>query len=160
MINPTQQKILRVLQAKGRVTSADISTILRVTQDTAGRNLRLLVDMGYIHIAGQDDNKSRMPSNIYALGFGDEETSTVTKLRQQKQNAARKSFTKRNTYDPAAPIMPNNGWRSTIHSKDYAMQNGEHIKFMQRFQPHADIASAWLFNKPKVELLGARYDLV
>jgi hypothetical protein len=54
--------------------------------------------------------------------------------------------------------MPNTGWRSTIHSKDYAMQNGEHIKFMQRFQPHPDPASAWLFNEPKVELLGARYD--
>jgi DNA-binding transcriptional ArsR family regulator len=160
MINPTQQKILSVLQVKGRVTSSDISTALRVTQDTAGRNLRLLVDMGYIHIAGQDDNKSRMPSNIYALGFGDDETSTATKLRQQKQNAARKAFNKRNLYDISAPIMPNTGWVSTIHSRDYVMQHGDHIKFMERFKPHADHASEWLFNNPKVELLGARYDLV
>jgi DNA-binding transcriptional ArsR family regulator len=157
-INLTQQKVLSVVQAKGKATCAEISTALRLTHDTAGRNLRLLVEMGYIHIAEHDDKKSRMPSNVYALGFGDEETSTATKLRQQRQNAARKAFTKRNTYDPAAPIMPNNGWVSTIHSKDYAMQNGEHIKFMQRFQPHPDQAAAWLFNKPKVELLGAKYD--
>jgi DNA-binding transcriptional ArsR family regulator len=152
MINPTQQKILSILQVKGRATSADISTALRVTQDTAGRNLRLLVEMGYIHIAEHDDKKSRMPSNVYALGFGVEKTSNATKLRQQKQNAARKASTKRNTYDPAAPIVPNNGWRSTIHSKDYSIQNGEHIKFMQRFQPHPDYAAAWLFNEPRSEI--------
>jgi len=40
------------------------------------------------------------------------------------------------------------------------MQHGDHIKFMERFKPHADVASEWLFNNPKVELLGARYDLV
>lgn len=76
----------------------------------------------------------------------------------QRQDAARKAFNKRNIYDPAAAIMPNNGWRSMIHSKDHSMQHGEHIKFMERFQPHPDTASAWLFHEPKVELLGARYD--
>lgn len=159
-MNPTQQKILRILQAKGRVTSTDISAVLRVTVNTAGRNLRSMAEMGYIHVVAQDNSTSKMPLNIYALGFGDEETRTATQLRQQRQNEARKSFTKRNTYDPAAPIMPNTGWVSTIHSKDYVMQHGEHIKFMARFQPHADVASEWLFNPPKVELLGARYDLV
>jgi hypothetical protein len=54
--------------------------------------------------------------------------------------------------------MPNNGWRSTIHSKDYSLQNGEHIKFMQRFQPRPDYAAVWLFHEPKVELQGARYE--
>jgi DNA-binding MarR family transcriptional regulator len=156
MINITQQKIISIVKAKGRVTSSEISTDLRLTHDTAGRNLRLLVDMGYIHVAAQDDSKSRMPANIYSIGFKEEEKTTQN--RHQKQNAARKAFTKRNTYDPAAPIVPNNGWRSTIHSKDYAMQNGEHIKFMARFQPRPDYAAAWLFNKPRVELLGAKYE--
>lgn len=159
-MNPTQQKIFRILQAKGRVTSTDISAVLRVTVNTAGRNLRSMAEMGYIHVAAQDNSNSRLSSNIYAIGFKDEETRTATQLRQQRQNEARKAFTKRNTYDPDAPIMPNTGWVSTIHSKDYVMQHGEHIKFMERFQPHADHAAAWLFNKPKVELLGARYDLV
>jgi len=153
MINITQQKILSIVKAKGKVTSSEISTDLRLTHDTAGRNLRLLVDMGYIHVAAQDDSKSRMPANIYSIGFKEEEkTSNATKLRQQKQNAARKASTKRNTYDPAAPIVPNNGWVSTIHSKDYSIQNGEHIKFMQRFQPHPDYAAAWLFNEPRSEI--------
>ncbi len=156
MINPTQQKILRIMQAKGKVTSVDISAILNFTVNTAGRNLRLMAEMGYIHVAAQEHSNFRMPINIYALGFGDKEKTIQN--RHQKQNAARKSLTKRNTYDPAAPVMPNTGWVSTIHSKDYSIQNGEHIKFMARFQPRPDYAAACLFSKPRVELLGARYE--
>jgi hypothetical protein len=34
----------------------------------------------------------------------------------------------------------------------------EHKRFMANFKPQPDVAAQWLFNEPKVELLGAKYD--
>lgn len=64
-----------------------------------------------------------------------------------KQDKERKARTLRNTYDPYAPVVKNSGWVSTIHSLDYSIQHGDHIKFMARFQPRPDEAAAWMFNK-------------
>lgn len=70
---------------------------------------------------------------------------------------ARAKFLERNsiTEMPAASTPK---WTSTIHSKDYTQPHKEHIKFMNQFQPHPDDASAWLYNEPKVDLLGDKYD--
>jgi hypothetical protein len=64
-----------------------------------------------------------------------------------KQDKERKARTLRNTFDPCAPVVQNSGWVSTIHSLDYSIQHGDHIKFMARFQPRPDEAAAWMFNK-------------
>lgn len=71
---------------------------------------------------------------------------------------ARAKFLERNsvTEMPTIPAAPK--WTSTIHSKDYTQPHKEHIKFMHQFQPHPDDASAWLYNEPKVDLLGAKHD--
>lgn len=156
-LTPTQQKVLDQVQAQGKATITTVATALDMTVGNAQRNLRFLREAGYVHIVEQDTSKPRMPVNIYAYGEGEE---VQRKAAQIKQDAARKAFTKRNTYDPTAPVMPNTGWVSTIHSKDYAMSHIHHILFMERFKPHPDHAAVWLFNKPKVALLGARYDLV
>jgi hypothetical protein len=34
----------------------------------------------------------------------------------------------------------------------------EHKRFLKNFVPHPDVAAQWLFNEPKVELLGAKHD--
>ena len=156
-LTPTQQKVLDEVEKQGKATIASVATSLGITVGNAQRNLRFLKEAGYIHIIEQDKSQKIKPIIIYAYGYGED---VGRKEWQLKQDAARKAFTKRNTYDPAAPVVPNTGWVSTIHSKDYSMNHNEHIKFMERFQPQPDPASAWMFNKPKVELQGARHDLV
>jgi hypothetical protein len=34
----------------------------------------------------------------------------------------------------------------------------EHKRWLATFEPRSDYAAAWLFNEPKVELLGAKYE--
>jgi hypothetical protein len=41
---------------------------------------------------------------------------------------------------------------------DINLKMAEHKKWLATFKPHPDLASAWLFHEPKVELLGARYE--
>jgi len=79
------------------------------------------------------------------------EESVVLVSKKKSQNERRKELSKRNTYDPYAPIAANNGWRSTIHSWDRSVSQHDHLEFMKRFQPHPDYAAAWLFNKPNKE---------
>lgn len=154
-LTPTQQKVLDEVEEQGKATIASIATALDMTVGNAQRNLRFLKEAGHIHIVEQDASKKIKPILVYAYGYGEE---VGKKPWQLKQEAARKAFGKRNTYDPAAPIMPNNGWVSTIYAMDHSMSQLEHIKFMERFKPHPDHAAKWLFNKPKVELQGNKHD--
>lgn len=154
-ITPTQQRVLDAVHKHDKLSCTELAPILKMTPDNAGRHLRYLAQMGYIYVAEQDANKHRKPINLYSCGSG---YDAQKKAAQLKQNAARKSFTKRNTYDPDAPLAPNNGWVSQIYSWDRTVSQLEHVEFMKRFQPHPDRASEWLFNEPKVELLGAKHD--
>jgi predicted ArsR family transcriptional regulator len=161
MNSPKQQEIINLLQTRLNMTAAEIAFEVGSETKATSKHLRLLEDMGQIYVSEWRKGKYGVPTKAYKLGDG-ESVELVSKRKKKDsnaiQNAARKAFNKRNLYDLAAPLATNNGWRSTIHSKDYAMQHGDHIKFMERFQPHPDHASAWLFNNPKVELLGAKYD--
>jgi hypothetical protein len=163
MISRKQQQVLDILATRENMTAAEIAFGVVSEVKATSKHLRLLEDMGKIFVCEWRRGKYGVPTKVYKLGEG-ESVVLVNKRKKPDpnaaQNEARKAANKRNIYDPYAPIMPNNGWRSTIHSKDYSMQHGEHIKFMERFQPHADTAAVWLFNNPQVELLGARYDLV
>lgn len=156
MMSPKQQEIINVLQTRVNMTAAEIAFAVGSETKATSKHLRLLEEEGEIHVCEWRKGKYGVPTKVYKLGEG--ESVVLVSKKKSKQNEARKAANKRNIYDPYAPIMPNNGWRSMIHSKDYSMQHGEHIKFMERFQPHPDPASEWLFNEPKVELLGARYD--
>ena len=158
MISPKQEQVLDILATRDNMTAAEIAAELGSEVKATSKHLRLLEDMGELYVCEWRKGKYGALTKVYKLGNG--ESVMLTSKKKSKQNEARKAANKRNIYDPYAPIMPNNGWRSMIHSKDYAMQHGDHIKFMERFKPHADHASVWLFNEPRTELLGARYDLV
>lgn len=165
MISPKQEQVLDILKNKDSMTAAEIAREMNAETKATGAHLRRLEEAGQIYVCEWKTGKYGVPTKAYKLGEGESVVLVSKRKKSQQdiaaiQNAARKSFNKRNLYDINAPIMPNNGWVSMIHSKDYVMQHGDHIKFMERFQPHPDVASAWLFNNPKVELLGARYDLV
>jgi hypothetical protein len=158
MISPKQEQVLDILAARDNMTAAEIAAELGSETKATSKHLRLLEEMGKIFVCEWRKGKHGVLTKVYKLGKGDSVVLVSKKKSNAKQNEARKAANRRNVYDPYAPIMPNNGWLSMIHSKDYSMQHGEHIKFMERFQPHPDYASAWLFNEPKVKLLGAKYD--
>jgi hypothetical protein len=157
MISPRQEQVLDILATKD-MTAAEIATELKSETKATSKHLRLLEEMGKIFVCEWRKGKHNVLTKVYRLGKGESAVIMSKKKPSAKQNEARKAANKRNIYDPYAPLATNNGWRSTIHSKDYSMQHGEHIKFMERFQPHPDHASVWLFNEPRVELLGAKYD--
>jgi hypothetical protein len=159
MISPKQEQVLDILATRDNMTAAEIAAEAGSETKATSKHLRLLEEMGKIYVCEWRKGKYGALTKVYKLGKGDS-IVLVSKKKKSTQDETRKYFNRRNLYDPDAPLAINNGWRSTIHSKDYAMQHGEHIKFMERFQPHPDHASEWLFNEPKVELLGARYDLV
>jgi DNA-binding transcriptional ArsR family regulator len=159
MNSPKQQEIIDLLQTRVSMTAAEIAFSVGSEVKATSKHLRLLEDMGKIYVCEWRKGKHGVPTKAYTLGEG-ESVVLVRKKKKSTQDETRKSFNRRNLYDPASPVVANTGWVSTIHSKDYTMQHGEHIKYMERFQPHPDHASEWLFNEPKVELLGARYDLV
>jgi hypothetical protein len=145
MISPKQQTIIDLLKTRTSMTAAEIALEVGSETKATSKHLRLLEDMGHIYVCEWRKGKHGVMTKAYKLGEG--ESVVLVAKRKSKQDAARRALTKRNIYDPYAPIMPNNGWRSTIHSKDYSFQHGEHIKFMERFKPHPDLASAWLFTE-------------
>jgi predicted transcriptional regulator len=156
MISQRQEQVLDILATRDNMTAAEIAFGLGSEVKATSKHLRLLEEMGEIYVCAWRKSKLGALTKVYKLGEGD--SVVLVSKRKKSQNERRKELSKRNTYDPYAPIATNNGWVSTIHSKDYSMQHGEHIKFMERFQPHPDPASAWLFHEPRVELLGAKYD--
>jgi hypothetical protein len=145
MISPKQQTIIDLLKTRTNMTAAEIALEVGSETKATSKHLRLLEDAGHIYVCEWRKGKHGVMTKAYKLGEG--ESVVLVAKRKSKQDAARRALTKRKDYDPYAPIMPNNGWRSTIHSKDYSFQHGEHIKFMERFKPHPDPASAWLFTE-------------
>jgi DNA-binding transcriptional ArsR family regulator len=148
MISPKQQEIMDLLEEQDSMTAAEIAAEVGSETKATSKHLRLLEDAGHIYVCEWRKGKHGVRTKAYKAGC---EESVVLVSKKKSQDERRKEMSKRNTYDPYAPIMPNNGWRSTIHSKDYSFQHGEHIKFMERFNPHPDHAAAWLFNKPNKE---------
>jgi len=145
MISPKQQTIIDLLQTRVNMTAAEIALEVGSETKATSKHLRLLEDMGHIYVCEWRKGKHGVMTKAYKLGEG--ESVVLVAKRKSKQDAERRALTKRKDYDPYAPIAPNNGWVSTIHSKDYSFQHGEHVKFMERFQPHPDAASAWLFTE-------------
>jgi predicted transcriptional regulator len=159
MITNRQEQIINILKNRDSMTASEIANEMNVETKSVSAHLRKLEDIGQIYVSEWRKGKFGVPTKTYKLGHSESVAWVRTKKQKKKpQDASLKVFNKRNIFDPDAPIMPNNGWVSTIHSKDYMMQHGEHIKFMERFQPRPDPAAVWLFNEPKVDLQGAKYD--
>jgi DNA-binding transcriptional regulator YhcF (GntR family) len=157
-LSTTQQIIIDIIQRVKQASATDVAKQMQSDPKTVARHLRRMEQEGHVHVTGWGLGKYNGQMKLYAYGAGEAAPMVKKSKKAMSQDAARKAFTKRNTYDPAAPVMPNNGWVSTIYAMDHSMSQLEHIKFMERFQPHPDHAAKWLFNKPKVELLGARYE--
>jgi len=160
-ITDKQQLVLSALQSLGKGSVVSVSKFMNSEIKSTYAHLLRLHKIELIHIAEWGKSKSGQPLKIYALGKGiDAVVDRKKHYDKIKQDNAKKKFTKRNSYDPDAPLAPNNGWVSQIYTWDRAVSQLDHIEFMARFQPHPDRAAVWLFNKPRVELLGAKYDLV
>ena len=144
MISPKQEQVLDILAIKD-MTAAEIAQEVGSETKAVSKHLRLLEAMGEIHVCEWRKGKHGVRTKAYKLGEG-ESVELVSK--KKSQNERRKELSKRNTYDPYAPIVANNGWRSTIHSWDRSVSQHDHLEFMKRFQPHPDVAAAWLFNQP------------
>jgi hypothetical protein len=158
-ITPKQQVLLDDLQRLGKASVITLSKSTNTELKATFAHLRRLHNLKLIHICEWSKGSSGHPLKVFKYGAGeDAQVDRKDHYDKVKQDNAAKRFTKRNTYDPDAPLVPNNGWVSTIHSWDRTVSQSEHIEFMKRFQPHPDRASAWLFNEPKVELLGAKYE--
>jgi hypothetical protein len=158
-ITPKQQVLLDDLLKLGKGSVITLSKSTNTELKATFAHLRRLHNIGMIHICEWGKSSSGHPLKIFKYGHGiDAVVDKKGHYDKVKQENAKNKFTKRNTYDPDAPLAPNNGWVSTIHSWDRTVSQLEHIEFMKRFQPHPDPASEWLFNEPRVELLGARYD--
>jgi len=140
MNSPKQQAVIGILKTQDSMTAAEIAFGLGSVVKATSKHLRLLEDMGQLYVCEWRKGKHGVMTKVYKYGDGESVVLVSKKKSNAKQNAARKAANKRNIYDPYAPVMPNNGWVSKIHSKDYTMQHGEHLKFMERFQPHPDPA--------------------
>ena len=154
MITPKQEQVLDILAIKD-LTAAEIAAELKSETKATSKHLRHLEEIGEIYVCEWRKGKHGVMTKVYKLGEGE---SVTLIIKKRPQNERRKELSKRNAYDPYAPLVANNGWHSTIHSWDRSVSQHDHLEFMKRFQPHPDVASAWLFNKPRVELLGAKYE--
>jgi hypothetical protein len=148
-----QQTILNAIEKLGKGSVVDVSKIINEEIRPTFAHLRRLHKLELIHIKEWGSGQYNHPLKIYALGKGvDAVINKKEYFDKVKQDAKRKLLTKSKFYDPNAPLAPNNGWRSTIHSWDRTVSQHDHIEFMARFHPHPDPASAWLFHQPRSKI--------
>jgi hypothetical protein len=151
-ITDKQQLVLNALQNLGKGSVVGISKFMNSEIKSTYAHLRRLHKLGMIHIAEWGKSNSGHPLKVFKYGAGKDAVIDKKKHYDKvKQDNAKEKTVKRRPYDPYAPLAPNNGWISTIHSWDRSVSQHDHIEFMARFHPHPDPAAAWLFNKPSKE---------
>jgi predicted ArsR family transcriptional regulator len=151
MMSPKQQEIINVLQTRVNMTAAEIAAELGSETKATSKHLRLLEDIGEIYVCEWRKGKFGVPTKAYKLGNGKSVELVSTRKKKEKTEKPKKE-----SIENVDAYLTKNGAR--IVSQDYRMSHAEHIRFMNRFEIHPDPASAWLFNEPKVELLGAKYE--
>jgi hypothetical protein len=158
-LTPKQQLVMYALEQLGRGSVVQVAKATNMEQKAVFSHLKRLQKMKLIHLCEWSKSSSGHPLKIFQYGAGEDAVlDKKAHYDKARQASAAKRFIKRNTFDPEAPLAPNNGWVSTIHSWDRTVSQLDHIEYMKRFQPHPDHASVWLFNEPKSKLLGAKYD--
>ena len=154
-----QQVVLDTIQQLGKATAIDVAKAIGADPEATTARIRRLHNLKLVYVCDWGTGAYNHPIKIFAFGEGvDATVDKVAHFAKIRQARAKSKFIKRNTYDVDAPIVPNTGWVSTIHTWDNSISQTEHIEFMKRFKPHPDRSSEWLFNEPKVELLGAKYE--
>lgn len=152
MMSPKQQEIINLLQTRVNMTAAEIAAEVGSETKATSKHLRLLEDVGKIYVCEWRNGKYGVLTKAYKLGEGE----SVGLVSKRKKKAGRPP--KDDVVD--VYIAPNNGWVSRIIGQDPRMSHADHIRYMNTFRPHPDIASSWLFNEPKVELEGNKHDFV
>ena len=124
-----QQQIINIIKKKGEASFEDFTEINQV-QTAIGAHLRRLIKFGQIYIVRWDISGPLGEKPVYKLG----NLPSVTRADAREHlKAQRKALKERAMLKNAVEHFdPNN--------------------------PRADVAAAWMFNKPQVELLGARYE--
>lgn len=120
MISPKQQEIIDLLQTRVNMTAAEIAAEVGSETKATSKHLRLLEEVGEIHVCEWRKGKYGVPTKAYRLGNGHSVVLVSNRKKKPKEKAAPQPI----KYDI----------------------------------PRPDIAAAWLFNKPTVELQGARYE--
>ena len=158
-LTPKQQLVVNALQQLGKGSVVEVAKAISMDQKAVFAHLRRLHNLKLIHVCEWGKSSAGHPFKIFKYGkSADAPLDRKAHYDKVRQESAAKKFIKRNTYDPDAPLTPNNGWTSEIYTWDRTVSQLDHIEYMKRFQPHPDPASAWLFHEPRVQLLGANYD--
>ena len=153
MMSPKQQEIINLLQTRVNMTAAEIAFAVGSETKATSKHLRLLEEVGEIHVCEWRKGKYGVPTKAYKLGNGKSVELVSTRKKKEKTEKPKKE-----SIENVDAYLTKNGAR--IVSQDYRMSHAEHIRFMNRFEIHPDPASAWLFNEPKVELEGNKHDFV
>lgn len=148
MISPRQEQVLDILATKD-MTAAEIATELGSETKATSKHLRLLEEMGEIFVCEWRKGKHNVLTKVYKLGDG-ESVMLVSKKKGKSEKPKKEPVENVLTY-----LAKN---KARFVSLDYRMSHADHIRFMNDFVSHPDPASVWLFNEPKVELLGEKYD--
>jgi len=155
MTNVKQELILDLLSRKDNLTVAEVAEAIHLSTNAAYANLRRLEKAGRVHVSGWSKGaKGRVPNACYSFGQGISLPYVTANPRPKKPK--QENPQKEDVLD--VYIAPNNGWVSRLVIHDPRMTHAEHIRFMNSFKSKPDIAAAWLFNQPAVELQGNKYD--
>ena len=152
MISPKQQAIINILQTRVSMTAAEIAFGVGSEVKATSKHLRLLEDTGHIYVCEWRKGKYGVPTKAYKLGEG-ESVELVSKRKKPSDNTER---AKKEPVENVLAYLAKN--KARFVSLDYRLSHADHIRFMNDFVSHPDPAAEWLFNEPKVELLGAKYD--
>jgi hypothetical protein len=124
-------KVYLTLETMKSATIKEIAEVCKLTVLQATPAVDRLLELKKVHVSGWDHTETaRCPVRIIRIGRG--------------ENAPRSK---------KSDIIARD-----IIQYDIKLKMAEHKKWMKTFVPHPDYASAWLFNQPRVELLGARYE--
>jgi predicted transcriptional regulator len=151
MISPKQQAIINILQTRVSMTAAEIAFGVGSEVKATSKHLRLLEDTGHIYVCEWRKGKYGVPTKAYKLGEG--ESVELVSSRKKKEKTEKP---KKESVENVLAYLEKN--KAHFVSQDYRLSHADHIRFMNDFVSHPDPASEWLFNEPKVELLGAKYD--
>jgi hypothetical protein len=123
--------VFRKLEQINKGTIKQIAIACNMTDLQVTGAVDRLIEINRAHVQGWDHTEtSRCPVRVIRLGRGSNAP------RERKSNIVE---------------------RDTSHY-DVKLKMAEHKRWAATFTPHADPAAAWLFNEPKVELLGARHE--
>jgi hypothetical protein len=150
-----QKVVIEAIQQLGKATAIDIAKVISGGQESADAHLRRLHNLKIIYVCEWGTGAYNHPIKVFAFGEGVDATvdkvAHFAKIRQAR-DALKSKPIKRYVYDKKAPIVPNTGWVSTIHTWDRSINNHDHVEYMARFQPRPDMAAEWLFNTPRSEI--------